>query len=430
MRALVPLILFVVMYLGLGMSLHLKGVEFAFYQFPSPVLALIAFILSLFILKGKTQTKIDHFIRGMGNPNILTMCAIYLFAGAFSTLATKLGSVDAVVNLGLDLIPSSLILPGFFLISAIVSMAMGTSMGTIAAVAPIAVGVSESFSVEITYLIGAVISGAMFGDNLSFISDTTIAATKSLEIKMKDKFKENFKITFPIFLLTLVLFYFIGMNATSEIELKSYEMTRAIPYFLILTLALIGVEVFTVLTIGIISLGILGFITTTDFSFLTFTKYIYEGFTSMQEIFLLSLFIGGISELTKFYGGNAYLRVKLESLAQKLSSGKKSAAEFVVSSLAVLMNLFTANNTIAIILSGETAKEIAIEHDLRRQRVASLLDIFACVTQGLIPYGAQLLLASQISKVSPLDLMFSNFYCLLLGGGIFISLAVKMIQKK
>lgn len=415
--ALLPFAVFLGIFLGTGIILTLQGSDFAFYQLPASIAIIPAIFVAIFLGKVLEQQPIDkqigQFIQGAGHANIMTMCIIYLLAGAFATVAKATGSVDASVQLGLAIFPSYLLLPGLFLVAAFLSTAMGTSMGTIAAIAPIALGFIESAGLDPAIIAGCLISGAIFGDNLSIISDTTIAATRSQGAHMKDKFKVNFRFAVPAAIICLLIFAALGQSI-------NYEMTNdaafigLIPYIVILVLALSGVNVFVVLTLGIVLAAAIGMLTN-GYQLSTWISDINAGFASMQDIFILSLFIGGLSELIRHQGGLAALTQSIEAIAAKLSpNNKKRAAGFGIAGLTFGCNFFTANNTVSIIITGETAKNLATDGDLTPAQSASLLDIFACINQGLLPYGAQALLLGATLGISPLAVVSHAFYPMIL----------------
>jgi Na+/H+ antiporter NhaC len=415
--ALLPFGVFLGIFLGTGVILTLQGADFAFYQLPASIAIIpavfVAILLGYVVSKQSIDKQIRQFIDGAGHANIMTMCIIYLLAGAFATVAKATGSVDASVQLGLAIFPPYLLLPGLFLIAAFLSTAMGTSMGTIAAIAPIALGFIESAGVDSALVAGCLLSGAIFGDNLSIISDTTIASTRSQGAHMKDKFKINFKFAVPAAMICLVIFATFG-------ESINYEMTSdpaivgLVPYIVILVLALSGVNVFVVLTLGIVLAAAIGMLTN-GYQLSTWISDINTGFASMQDIFILSLFIGGLSELIRHQGGLAALTQTIESAARKLSpNNKKRAAGLGIAGLTFGCNFFTANNTVSIIITGETAKELATDGELSPAQSASLLDIFACINQGLLPYGAQALLLGATLGISPLSVISHSFYPMIL----------------
>lgn len=283
--ALLPLAVFLVLFLGTGIYFNVKGVDFAFYQLPSPVAAIVGIIIAFIIGKGSIDEKMDTFVKGVGESNIVIMCMIYLLAGGFSTVAKAMGGVDSTVNFGLSIIPPGLILPGIFIIAAFVATAMGTSMGTIAAVAPIAADMAVKAHLPLAVAVGAVVGGAMFGDNLSMISDTTIAATRTQGCAMKDKFIMNFKIALPAALLTIILMIIFGVSGQIPAGLQ-YNVLKIFPYLTVLILALVGMNVFLVLILGILLAGVIG-LADGSFTLIGFTQKIYEGFGSMQEIFII-----------------------------------------------------------------------------------------------------------------------------------------------
>lgn len=410
--SLLPLLLFVIIYLGAGLYFQSQGVSHAFYQIPAPVAILPAIILAFLLSKDSLSQNLNKFVKGIGHPDIITMCLIYLLAGAFSVIATKTGGVDAIVSLGLSMIPSSLILPGIFLISALVATAMGTSMGTIGAIAPIALSMGAKMDINQGILAGAVMSGAMFGDNLSVISDTTIAATRTQGCDMRDKFKENFKISFVAALLTLLAYFFLFDITEVKVD-NSANLIMAIPYFVILALALLGVNVFVVLMSGILLASFVGLFF--GHGPVSLIGYTYDGFKGMQEIFLLSLLIGGLSEFIRADGGLDYISEKIQGAISKLAHiNKKLADQIGIALLAATTNMAVANNTVSIIIIGPIAKKLAQQGEISPKRSASLIDIFSCTIQGLLPYGAQALLLGVTFQLSPWEVVTSSYYCIIL----------------
>ncbi|WP_167714331.1 Na+/H+ antiporter NhaC family protein [Vibrio breoganii] len=411
-KALLPLFLFLALFIGTGVYMTLQEVEMAFYQLPAPVAALPAVVLGIVLSKDKLNTAIEQFLRGVGHTDIIAMCVIYLLAGAFAAVASATGGVEATVNLGLTMIPTALILPGIFIISAFIATSMGTSMGTIAAVAPVALGIANAADMDVALTAGVVLSGAMFGDNLSIISDTTIAATRSQGCQMRDKFKENICIALPAALLALVLFG-INSKASQVPSVEAVDWIKVIPYLTILVLAVSGVNVFVVLSLGIVLAGAIGFVSTTDYTVSGFANDIYTGFGNMQEIFLLSMLIGGISALMKQQGGLAYITDRVSRMIRGHKNSQRGA-EMGIASVVSLTNLCTANNTVSIIVAGGVAKELAQENQVSAKRSASLLDIYSCVIQGVLPYGAQILLLGSIFGLSPLAVVANSYYCFFL----------------
>ena len=409
--ALIPLLFFIVIYLGVGIVLHSKGVEMAFYQFPSVVAMTIAVILA-FLMYHKTgiDNNFKLFARGAGDENIMTMLMIFLLAGAFSSVAGAMGGVSSTANLGLAIIPPRFIVPGIFIIAAFLSTATGTSMGTVGAIVPIAYNMAKTADLNMSFVIAAVLTGAMFGDNLSMISDTTIAATRTQGVDLKDKFRTNAWISIPSALITLSLMVIFSKGGTATGNLD-YNLIKVVPYVLVLGLALLGLNVFAVLIIGIISASAVG-VGTGAIGLMEVAAKIWEGYQGMIEVFILSMFVGGLAELTKHYGGLKWIIDK----TSKLLKGPKSAS-VGIAVLSALTDAATANNTVAIIVTGEIAKEISEKYKIDPRRTASFLDIFSCIMQGFIPYGAQFLLIASLTKnaVNPTSMIPYNWYLIILG---------------
>ncbi len=428
--ALVPFLVFIVVYLGAGIVLEVMGVDMAFYQFPSPVAALIGIVVAFAMFKGSIEEKFTIFAKGCGNENILTMCFIYLFAGAFATVASAMGGVDSTVNLGLSIIPAQYITGGMFVIAAFIAVATGTSVGAISAVGPIAIATAEKAGLSLPLIIAAVIGGAMFGDNLSVISDTTIAAIKTQGVEMRDKFRINFLIALPAAVIAFIILLIVGKPETAvPLGDLSYDIIKVIPYIVVLVFALIGFNVFITLGAGIILAGIIG-MAYGSFSFLGFTQNIYSGFTGMIEIFLLSLMIGGLSEMCDHYGGIQWMLDKIKGFVKS-----KRSAQAGISALVSLCDIATANNTIAIIIAGTPSKEICEIYEVDPRKSASLLDIWSCVFQGILPYSAQVLIACGLTAgmVSPTQLLPLMWYPYLLAVfaviAMFVPFADGLIKK-
>lgn len=413
-RALLPLAVFLILFLGTGLYFQSEGVDYAFYQLPSPVAILPAIVLGILLSRQAFNQRIATFVSGVGESNIVTMCLIYLLAGAFSTVAEATGGVDAMVALGLTIIPASFLLPGLFIIAAVVSTAMGTSMGTLAALAPVALGLGNAADISLPLLAGVLVSGAMFGDNLSIISDTTIAATRTQGCSMRDKFRANLKMSIPAAIITVgwLLSYDTG---STPLAIPEANLWLCIPYFAIIVLAVLGLNVFAVLGLGIVMAAAFGMVSM-DYQWVKFSQDIYSGFTSMQEIFYLSLLIGGLSALIRQQGGLAFLAKAVEAVTQRLSKHKQRAAALGVAGLTALTNLCVANNTVSILLAGEVSKKLAAKGNLAARQSASLLDVFACVVQGALPYGAQALLMGASFGISPLSVSLHSGYSFILAG--------------
>ncbi|OYW96278.1 MAG: sodium:proton antiporter, partial [Alishewanella sp. 32-51-5] len=315
-RSLLPLLCFVLLFLGSGLYFQSQNVEYAFYQLPGHVAILPALILAVWLHRAPLTQSIEVIIKGAGNSNIITMCLIYLLAGAFASVATASGGVDAVVNAGLSIIPPAFILPGLFIIAALVSTAMGTSMGTIGALAPIAVGIANQAELNPAIVAGVLLSGAMFGDNLSIISDTTIAATRTQGANMADKFKENIKIALPAALLTILAYGLLTSDAP-QISTEAYNWTGILPYAAILVLAVLGLNVFVVLMLGIALAALQGSLLA-DYAISNLGKDIATGFANVQEIFLLAMLVSSLSEFIKQQGGLQWISNKIQSITAKL----------------------------------------------------------------------------------------------------------------
>ncbi|UFK97540.1 Na+/H+ antiporter NhaC family protein [Kaistella faecalis] len=402
--AVFPLLIFVFVFLGFGIYYD------DFYALPSPVAALIGITAAFVLLKGKINQKVDTFLKGCGDGKILTMCIIYLLAGAFATVTAATGSVDSIVNLGLTYISPAYFPVGVFVMASFLSFASGTSVGSIVTLGPIVIALAEKSDSPLGLIGACLLSGAMFGDNLSLISDTTIAATQSLGCQMKDKFRFNSKIAIPAAFTAIILLTAVGLNqestAAAADSVKDFNLILILPYILVIVLSLIGLNVFVVLFAGLAFAGILGF-GYGSFDFIGFAKKTYEGFTSMTEIFFLSLLTGGLAALVEKAGGISFL---IKNISKIIHS--KKTALLGIGGLVTVANLCVANNTISIIISGKVAKEINDKYGLKPQQSASVLDISSCYVQGLIPYGAQILILISLSsfKMDYVELVQYSFY--------------------
>ncbi len=403
--ALLPIGVFLIIFLGAGIVFK------DFYAMP----AIVAFLIALFVafLQNKELSfnkKIEVIAKGVGEENIITMSLIFLCAGGFSGAVTAAGGVDSTVNLGLSLIPAHFAVAGLFLIGCFISVSMGTSMGTIAALAPIAVGISEKTGFALSICIGAVVCGAMFGDNLSMISDTTIAAVKTQGCEMKDKFKANFFIVLPAAIITVLIFWFATRNMNFHLEENlSYSLWEVLPYMVVLLGALIGINVFVVLISGIVISLIVG-VSMGHIALSEMFQVVGSGVTSMYDITVISIIVACIVSLVKEHGGIQFIL----NLIKSNINGRRGA-EFGIALLALFVDACTANNTVAIVMTGPIAKEISEEFDVDPRRSASLLDMFTSVGQGIIPYGAQLLSAATLTGLTPLQIIPNLYYPLLMG---------------
>lgn len=403
--ALLPIGVFLIIFLGAGIVFK------DFYAMP----AIVAFLIALFVafLQNKELSfnkKIEVIAKGVGEENIITMSLIFLCAGGFSGAVTAAGGVDSTVNLGLSLIPAHFAVAGLFLIGCFISVSMGTSMGTIAALAPIAVGISEKTGFALSICIGAVVCGAMFGDNLSMISDTTIAAVKTQGCEMKDKFKANFFIVLPAAIITVLIFWFVTRNMNFHLEENlSYSLWEVLPYMVVLLGALIGINVFVVLISGIVISLIVG-VSMGHIALSEMFQVVGNGVTSMYDITVISIIVACIVSLVKEHGGIQFI---LNLIKSKING--RRGAEFGIALLALFVDACTANNTVAIVMTGPIAKEISEEFDVDPRRSASLLDMFTSVGQGIIPYGAQLLSAATLTGLTSLQIIPNLYYPLLMG---------------
>lgn len=422
--ALLPISLFLLLFIGSGVYLTLQGTEFAFYKVEASVAILPALIMAVLLGRHSLADNIHVFLEGAREKNIITMCMIYLLAGAFVEVLKGIGGVEATVHFALQFIPQEATLPGVFIIGALVSTAMGTSMGTIAALAPIAVGISQALGISPALMAGAVISGAMFGDNLSMISDTTIAATQIHPCSLRDKFKINFMIALAPLILTLFFFALSGSGEAQNITESgpSSSIIFSLPYFFVLLLALLGMNVFLVLSLGLMVAGVIGLAFTPSYTGITLARNIFEGYTHQSGILILSLLIGGLSELAKDQGGFRFLVQGTDHFIKKWATKAHNSrlAEGAISAIVSFCDLCTANNTVAIILAGEATHEISKKYHIPFPRTAALVTIFSCVFQGILPYSAQVLLAGSLAGVSPLSIIPHVYYCYFLGIGAVI----------
>ncbi|OPB96812.1 sodium:proton antiporter [Elizabethkingia meningoseptica] len=422
--SLVPFLIFILVFLGAGIYYN------DFYAIPSPIAIVVGIIAAFIMIKGTMKEKTTTFLEGCGDRNILTMCIIYILAGAFATVSKAIGSVDAIVNIGINNLSPEYYPAGIFFVASFLSIASGTSVGTIVALGPIAVGLSNAGGCDINVVGAALLGGAMFGDNLSIISDTTIAATQILGCDMRDKFRNNIGFALPAAIIAFFIYIYVGAGtqevlhtAATPVNLSSALLV--IPYLAVIVLAFFGLDVFLVLIIGIVLSGIFGFIYQ-DFSFLEFGKKIYEGFTSMTEIFLLSLLTGGLAAMVEKAGGIDNL---LKLIKSKIN-GPKSAL-LGIGSFVGITDAATANNTISIVITGKVAKKITEEYKIRPRVTASILDTFSCFVQGIIPYGAQILILTGYSKntISYPELLKNSFYLFLLLIAVFIYIFIGNIKE-
>ncbi|GAA0733931.1 Na+/H+ antiporter NhaC family protein [Clostridium oceanicum] len=403
--ALMPLLVFLIVYVFIGI------ISRDFYAVSMSVPFLIAGICAIFMNRKKTiSEKLDIFCTGAGDSNIILMCIIFILAGAFAQVARDMGAVDSTVNLGLSILPGNILIAGIFVIACFISISIGSSMGTIVALSPMAVGISQKTGIIMALAVAAVVSGAMFGDNLSMISDTTIAATRTQNCKLKDKFRMNFSIALPAAIITAIIFAIITKDKTALLQGNySYSFIKVMPYISVLIAALLGCNVILVLVGGVVFSGAIGLIYG-NFNIITLFQSIGKGISGMTELVIISLIIGGMVELIKHNGGIDFL---LNLIKKNVKS--KKGAEIGIALLVSVVDICTANNTIAIVMAGPIAKDIADKYDVDPRKSASILDTFSCFCQGIIPYGAQLLAAAGIAKISPFSIMGYLYYPYLLG---------------
>ena len=420
----IPFLVFVGVFLGTGIAYN------DFYAFPSPIAAVIGIISAYLILPGSVKTKTNNFIKGCGDKNIITMCIIYLLAGGFATISKEIGSVDAVVNLGMYFLEPSYYAAGVFVIASFLSLASGTSVGTIVALGPIVMGLANASHGNVNILAAALLCGAMFGDNLSIISDTTIAATQILGCSMKDKFRVNIYFALPAAVITFILFLIFGTTSNVSnaigISFSFQNIVLILPYLVVLLLAFLGVDVFIVLITGILLCAVFGY-SLVDLNFLDIGKYIYQGFTSMNEIFVLSLLTGGLAYMVQQTG---VLTTIIATITKHIK--KQRSALLGIGSLVSIVDAAVANNTIAIVLTGNVAKEIAIKHKIKAKSTASILDTFSCIIQGIIPYGAQILILIGFSNstINYFELMRYSFYLYLLLIAVLLYISFANIKER
>ena len=403
--------LFVFLFLYLVVSLLVND----FYKVPITVAFMLASCYAVAITRRVPLDKrLSHFSAGAGNPNIMLMVWIFILAGAFAQSAKAVGAIDAAVNLTLGILPENLLLAGIFIASCFISFSIGTSVGTIVALTPMVVGLAEKTGLDVAYMTSIVVGGSFFGDNLSFISDTTIAATRTQQCVMFDKFRVNLLIVVPAALVVLAIYVVQGLSLHTSPEVGPVEWLKVLPYFLVVLTAAVGLNVVLVLLLGLLATGMVGLFLSpeADFTIPLFRWFgaMGEGITGMGELIVVTLLAGGMLELIRFNGGIDFIIARLT----RHVNGKRGA-ELCIAALVGIANLCTANNTIAIITTGPIARDIGMRYGLDRRKVASLLDTFSCLVQGLIPYGAQMLIAAGLAGVSPLSIIGTLYYPFCMG---------------
>ena len=404
MKALSPMLVF--------MAVYLVGSILAgdFYKVPLTVAFLTASAYAVCITpKLKLKERVALFSRGAGDENLMLMVWIFILAGAFAKAAGAMGAIDATVNLTLRLLPDGMLLPGLFIAACFISLSIGTSVGTVVALTPVAVGIAEQTGSSLPLIVAIVVGGSFFGDNLSFISDTTIVATQTQGVRMNDKFKANIYLAAPAALIVLVLYILLGRGVVAPSNVELLAWYKVIPYLAVLVLAVVGMNVLVVLLIGILLAGVIGMLSG-SFDLMGWMSAMGEGIMGMSELIIVTLLAGGMLALIRHNGGIDWL---IRVLTRRISGQR--GAKFTIALLVVLADLCTANNTIALITVGPVARDIADRYGVDRRMSASLLDTFSCFAQGLIPYGAQLLMAAGLAAISPFDIIGYLYYPIALG---------------
>ncbi len=401
-----------------------------FYKIPISAAFLLASVYAVLICRGKSlEERIAVFSEGAGNKNVLLMIWIFVLAGSFASTAKDIGAIDATVNLALRILPGNLLYAGLFLAACFISMAIGTSVGTIVALVPIAAGIAQEtamgpdLAAHTSFITAIIVGGSFFGDNLSFISDTTIAATRTQGCSMADKFKVNFRIVGPAAVIVTIIYVFLGLSVSATPESNPVNLTLLVPYVLIIGLALSGLNVSAVLTIGIIVNAVIGFING-SLTWSSWLTSIGSGISGMGDLIMVTMLAGGMLEMIKVNGGLDFI---VNGLTRRIKG--KRGAEFSIAGLVSLANICTANNTIAIITTGQIAKDISTRFGLDSRKVASILDTFSCLIQGLIPYGAQLLMAAGLAGISSISIIGYLYYPFVMGAFAIVAILLRLPRR-
>ena len=413
MLALSPLVVFILLYLVTSI------VARDFYKVPITVAFLTASIYAIAITRGKLRRRINVFSRGASTPEMMLMIWIFILAGAFANTARQMGAIDATVNLTLWMLPSEMLLAGLFIAACFISLSIGTSVGTIVALTPIAAGVAQQTGADMAMVIAVIVGGSFFGDNLSFISDTTIIATQTQGCKTSDKFRVNSFIVAPAAILILCLYVYMGQGMAEPTDIPSINFWKVVPYMVVLVTAVFGINVMVVLTLGILLTGIIG-LTDGSFDFYGWLEAMGEGIVSMGELIIITMLAGGLLEVIKHNGGIDFIITRLT----RRISGKRGG-ELAIAGLVSIVNFCTANNTVAIITVGGIARKIGEKYGLDPRKCASLLDTFSCTVQGLIPYGAQILMAAGLASVNPVSIVPFLYYPMAIGLSAFIAILIR-----
>ena len=410
--ALSPIIVFVLFYLVTSI------IAGDFYKIPITVAFMVSSIYAIILFRDRPlMQRINSFSRGAATEQMMLMIWIFVLAGAFAHSAKSMGSIDATVNLALSFLPPSMIFAGMFLAACFISLSIGTSVGTIAALTPIAVGLAQETGTDLAMMTAIIVGGSFFGDNLSFISDTTIIATQTQGCRLSDKFRVNSFLVFPAAIVILVVYFILGKDTHAPQQVEAVQWVKVIPYLTVLITAICGMNVMAVLTLGIILCGIIGLCTGGFTDIYAWFGAMGEGILSMGELIIVTMMAGGMLELVKQHGGIDFI---MRQLTRRVSS--KRGAELSIGSLVSLVDLCTANNTVAILTVGDIAKQIGDRYGVDNKKCASILDTFSCFTQGLIPYGAQLLIAAGLAAINPVSMLPYLYYAYALGVAALLSI--------
>lgn len=415
--SLTPLLVFLAIYLGTGIIVG------DFSQVPITVAFLFATVYALFTTKGAVEKRIGILSQGVAHKDVIYMIWIFLLAGAFAQSAKSMGAIDATVNSILSVLPVSLILPGLFAASCIVSFAIGTSVGTVAALTPIALGLAPEIGAATEFVVAIIVGGAFFGDNLSFISDTTIVATQTQGCKMSDKFIVNSRIVIPVALLTMIIYFFMRTDAQVDVTMQADHIYKIIPYLIVILTAIFGMNVMIVLSLGIFSTGVIG-VYDGSYDMTDWFKSLSEGMLGMSELIIMTLLAAGMLALIRHNGGIDFI---ISVLTRKIN-GKKGA-QLCIAALVSLINVCTANNTVSIMTAGPIAADISKKYGIDKRMSASILDTTSCFTQGLLPYGAQILIAASMAGVAPFSIIPHLYYPVLMGVALVLSILFNYPRK-
>ena len=415
--ALSPLLVFLFFYLVT--SIVLKD----FYKVPITVAFMVSSIYAVFTLRGSINHRVKVFSTGAGDSNLMLMLWIFILAGAFASSAKSMGAVDATVNLTLRLLPSSFLLPGIFVAACFISLSIGTSVGTIAALTPIAFGIANESELSIPFVVAIIVGGAYFGDNLSFISDTTIVATQTQGCKMNDKFKANISIVLPVALIMMLLYYYMGKDVSLPTSIPEVSALKVLPYLVVIVTAVLGLNVMLVLIIGMVLTGTIG-ILDGSYDLFGWFQAMADGIIGMSELIIVTLLAGGMLAIIRYNGG---IDAIINALTKHIKG--KRGAEFSIATLVCLVNICTANNTVAIITSGPIAKDISLKFGVNKMKSASILDTMSCFTQGLLPYSAQMLIAAGLAYVNPITILTHLYYPIAIGIAIILSILFRYPKK-